>query len=129
MPVTVKLSRRFYETFGDDLTNELVEWFNAMDLAYRTDLRAEHELTFARFEARMDGRFAEFEARIDQRFVESEARTDKRFAVLEAKVDQMPALWRAEIRESSATLKADLLRAMFLYWIATVSIFFLDRLL
>jgi len=28
MPVTAKLSRKFYERFGDDLTNELVEWFN-----------------------------------------------------------------------------------------------------
>ena len=28
MPVTAKLSRQFYEKFGDDITNELVEWFN-----------------------------------------------------------------------------------------------------
>ena len=26
--VTAKLSRKFYETFGDDLMNELVAWFN-----------------------------------------------------------------------------------------------------
>jgi len=26
MPVTAKLSRKFYETFGDDLANEIVEW-------------------------------------------------------------------------------------------------------
>ena len=26
MPITAKLSRKFYETFGDELTNELVEW-------------------------------------------------------------------------------------------------------
>lgn len=26
MPVTARLSRKFYERFGDDLTNELVEW-------------------------------------------------------------------------------------------------------
>jgi hypothetical protein len=25
MPVTAKLSRKFYDTFGDELTNELVE--------------------------------------------------------------------------------------------------------
>ena len=25
MPVTAKLSRKFYERFGDELTNELVE--------------------------------------------------------------------------------------------------------
>ena len=37
MPVTAKLSRKFYERFGDDLTNELVEWFNqgGCDLSIR----------------------------------------------------------------------------------------------
>ncbi len=29
MPVTAKLSRKFYETFGDEIADELVEWFNA----------------------------------------------------------------------------------------------------
>ena len=28
MPLTAKLSRKFYETFGDDIANELVDWFN-----------------------------------------------------------------------------------------------------
>lgn len=45
----MKRSRRCPAAFGDDLTNELVEWFTAMDLASRTDLRAEHALRFARF--------------------------------------------------------------------------------
>ena len=39
MPVTAKLSRKFYEKFGDDLTNELVDWFNKVDATYRTELR------------------------------------------------------------------------------------------
>jgi len=34
MPVTAKLSRKFYERFGDELTNELVEWFNLIDATY-----------------------------------------------------------------------------------------------
>jgi len=28
MPVTAKLSRKFYEAFGDEIANELVDWFN-----------------------------------------------------------------------------------------------------
>src|SRR5207247_5766670 len=32
MPVTARLSRQFYETFGDDLANELVEWINPVHL-------------------------------------------------------------------------------------------------
>ena len=34
MPLTVKLSRRFYEALGDDVTNELVECLDAVDLSY-----------------------------------------------------------------------------------------------
>lgn len=39
MPVTAKLSRNFYEKFGEDVTNELVDWFNSVDATYRADLR------------------------------------------------------------------------------------------
>jgi hypothetical protein len=35
MPVTAKLSRKFYETFGDDVVNELVEWFNDRRESFR----------------------------------------------------------------------------------------------
>ena len=70
MPVTAKLSRKFYEKFGDDLTNELVEWLNQVDATYRSDLRELNELNFARFEAkltseigRLETRMAAFEAR------------------------------------------------------------------
>ena len=62
MPVTAKLSRKFYERFGDDLTNELVEWFNQVDATYRSELRETNELNWARFEAKLDQRTAEFRA-------------------------------------------------------------------
>jgi len=59
MPVTAKLSRKFYETFGDELANELVEWLNQVDAAYRSDLRDLNELDFARFDAKLDARLAD----------------------------------------------------------------------
>ena len=62
MPVTAKLSRKFYETFGDELANELVEWFNQVDATYRSDLREANELSWARFEAKLDQRIAEVRA-------------------------------------------------------------------
>jgi len=75
MPVTAKLSRKFYERFGDELTNELVEWFNQVDATYRSELRELNELNFARFDAklvseierafgRLETRMATFETRI-----------------------------------------------------------------
>ena len=42
MPVTARLSRRFYEVLGEDVANELVDWFNVVDLTYRADLRERH---------------------------------------------------------------------------------------
>lgn len=62
MPVTAKLSRKFYERFGDDLTNELVEWFNQVDATYRSELRETNELNWARFEAKLGQRIAEVRA-------------------------------------------------------------------
>jgi len=44
--VTAKLSKRFYDVLGEDVANELVDWFNAVDLTYRTELRELNELNF-----------------------------------------------------------------------------------
>ncbi len=33
MPVTARLSRGFYEKFGDEIANDLVDWFNRVDAA------------------------------------------------------------------------------------------------
>ena len=52
MPATAKLSREFYDRFGDKVANELVEWFNQVDATYRGDLRELNELNFARFDAK-----------------------------------------------------------------------------
>ena len=62
MPVTAKLSRKFYERFGDDLTNELVEWFNQVDATYRSELRETNDLNWARFESRLAQAVAEVRA-------------------------------------------------------------------
>ena len=70
MPATAKLSRRFYEKFGDELTNELVDWFNQMDATYRSELRELIDLNFARFQARLDSAFD----RVDARMASFEAR-------------------------------------------------------
>jgi hypothetical protein len=59
VPVTAKLSKRFYDVLGEDIANELVDWFNAVDLSYRADLRELNELNFARFDAKLEQRLAE----------------------------------------------------------------------
>jgi len=64
LPVTAKLSKRFYDVLGEDVANEVVDWFNAVDLTYRTDLRELNELNFARFDAKLEQRLAEFRAEL-----------------------------------------------------------------
>ena len=74
MPVTARLSKRFYDVLGEDVVNELVDWFNAVDLTYRTELRDLNELNFARFDAKLEQRLAELRAEFRQEL--AELRTD-----------------------------------------------------
>src|SRR5437870_13276417 len=78
MTVTARLSRKFYEKLGDDLANELVEWFNLVDATYRADLRDLNELNFARFDAKLEQRIAEVMAHVDTRLAQLETRLTKR---------------------------------------------------
>ena len=56
MPVTAKLSRKFYERLGDDIADELVDWFNAVDATYKSELKETNDLNWKRFEDRLDSR-------------------------------------------------------------------------
>ena len=91
MPVTARLSKRFYEVLGEDVTNELVDWFNAVDLTYRTDLRELNELNFARFDAKLEQRLVELRSEL-----------------------------QTEFRTGLHSLRADLLRWMFGFWATTL---------
>ena len=64
MPVTARLSKRFYDVLGEEIANELVNWFNQVDDTYRTDLRELNELNFSRFDAKLEQRLAELKAEL-----------------------------------------------------------------
>ena len=70
VPVTAKLSREFYEKFGDTIADELVNWFNQVDATYRADLKELNELNFARFDAKLEQRLAELRAELERRLNE-----------------------------------------------------------
>ena len=155
MPVTAKLSQKFYERLGDEIANELVDWFNAVDATYRSDLRELNELNYARFDAKVDQRFAEAARDRDRRFVEfrvefetlrnevrtgiaglrteiEKVRTEVRTGIagLRTEIETV----RTEVRTGIAGLRteiegvngataaqrADLLKWMFGFWVATV---------
>src|SRR3989442_1115351 len=86
MPVTAKLSRKFYEKLGDEVANELVEWFNLVDATYRSDLRQLNELNFARFDAKLEQRIAELRAELQTEMRAGFARVDQRLAEFEARL-------------------------------------------
>ena len=91
MPVTAKLSKRFYDVLGEDVANELVDWFNAVDLTYRSDLRELNELNFARFDAKLEQRLTEVESRL-----------------------------RLEFRTELQQVRTELVRWMFGFWVSTL---------
>ena len=89
MPVTAKLSRKFYERFGDDITNELVDWFNMVDATYRSELRELNELNYARFDAKLEQRIAELRAEMQVGFAKLGTGFESRFGQLESKLGQL----------------------------------------
>ena len=105
MPVTAKLSKAFYERLGENIANELVDWFNQVDATYRSDLRELNELNFARFDAKLEQRIAALDARLEQRT--GELRTELRVGL---------AAVRSEIAQSHASL----LRWNFVFWAAAI---------
>ena len=80
MPVTAKLSKKFYERLGEDVANELVDWFNQVDATYRVDLREFNELSFQRFDARLEQRLAQFETKLERRLGHLETMVERRLA-------------------------------------------------
>lgn len=64
MPVTAILSRAVYEKLGDEVANQLVDWFNLVDAAYKSDLREQNERNLALFEAKLELHLAKFRTAI-----------------------------------------------------------------
>ena len=102
MPVTAKLSKKFYDRLGEDLANELVEWFNLVDATYKSDLREMNEASFARFDAKLEQRLAEFRAQFGA----------------EIRVEMYSGFSRLE--KAIADARADMIRWSFVFWVGTV---------
>ena len=99
MPVTARLSKRFYEALGEDVANEMVDWFNSVDTTYKADLRDLIEVQAQRFDAKLEQRLAETRA---------DLRTEMHTGF-------------AQLRTEMANLRAELIKWMFLFWLGTVA--------
>jgi hypothetical protein len=100
MPVA-KLSREFYDRFGDKVTDELVNCLNSIEASYRAEIK---DLFAAHF-----GRFEELEHRL---------------AATKAELRQEIAGLRVEIH----SVKADMIKWTFVFWapvaLAVIGLYF-----
>lgn len=112
MPVTATLSKKFYETLGDEVTNELVAWLNAVDESYRSEFRELFAVNFGRLEAEMRA----LEGRIEAKLAELRAETEQRFMVLETHI----ASFETRIEARFDRFEARMLRWMLLFWAGTM---------
>ena len=129
MPVTARLSKRFYDVFGEEIANELVDWFNQVDDTYQADLRELNELNFGRFDAKLEqrlamldvawqGRWTELDAKLEQRLAELDTKWGGRWTQLDAKLVQRLAELRVELVKELAGVKSGL-KWMLAFWAPT----------
>jgi hypothetical protein len=106
VPITAKLSRKFYEKLGDDVAGELVDWFNAVDATYKSELRELNELNWERFKGTLHEEI-------------SSLRWELRGEISSLR-GEMAAL-RSDIRAEMKAMQTDLMKWMFIYWSGTVA--------
>jgi exonuclease VII large subunit len=119
VPVTARLSRRFYDAIGDDAANDLVNWMNAVDLTYRNELLQHNEANFSRFSATLEARFAATWADIDRRFAEVGQRLDKIEQRLD-KIEQRLESLEARMDTRFAQFESRMLKWMLVFWTTTM---------
>lgn len=117
MPVTARFSKKFYDKLGEDIAQEMVDWFNQVDATYSSNLRDLNELNFARFDAKSEQRLAELDANWQARWAELDAKWQVRWSKLDSKIDSVNANLRTELH----VFKAELIKWMFLFWLGTLT--------
>jgi len=111
MPVA-KLSREFYEKFGDKLTDELVNCLNSIEAGYRGELRDLFEAHFGRFEEKLERRLAETAGQVAR----LEEKLERRLAESAGQVARLEEKFERRLAET----KAELVKWMFFFWTPVV---------
>ena len=118
MPVTARLSQLFYDRVGEQVANELVDWFNAVDATYRNDLRELNEVNFARFDAKVGERLAELRSQFREDMSLLEGRMSSRMSSFEVSLERVRTdveRVRTDIQNSSGSM----IKWMFAFWAPT----------
>lgn len=120
MPVTARLSKLFYERLGEQIANELVDWFNAVDATYRSDLHQLNEQNFARFDAKLDQRIAELRGELRSEIASLRGELRSEIASLRGELRSDIGSLRGQVKGDMQALKADLIKWMLGFWTVSV---------
>jgi hypothetical protein len=105
MPITPRLSRKLYQTLGEEAAQDLVNWMQQVD-AQRSELRELNELNFSRIDARL----AEVAMRAD--LAELRQAMNVGFAALRQEMAHLETRLERRI--------ADLMKSSFVFWVGAV---------
>ena len=127
MPVTARLSSRFYEKMGDEATAELVNWLNDVDAEFRAQLRDSNDRNWDRFRADLNTVKVELRAEMASLGAELRAEMASLAADMRAEMASMKAELRSEFQTGIGALRTEMhselriqLRWMFGFWATTL---------
>ena len=122
MPLAIKLSRRFYDTLGDEVTNEFVMMLNSLDDAYRTEIRDLFGSHTGQIDSRMgqlEGRMGHLEGRME-RLEGRMGQLETRLVRVEAQIELLEKNLNTRIDAKLSDLKASILTWTLVFWLGTM---------
>jgi hypothetical protein len=123
VPITAKLSNKFYEKLGDDVANELVEWLNLVDTSYRQEFKDLFEANFRRVESEMAGVRVEMSGlreHVEARITGLEGVMNARLLGLEGRMVELQGRLLADMDAKLGKQKWSLLTWTILMWLGTL---------
>jgi hypothetical protein len=112
MAVSNRLSRKLHEVFGTEAAQAMVDWMQRVDRG-RTELRELNDLSYARFEAKL-------EAKVNQAIAEVRAEMKSLKIELELKIDATASKLESKMDVTLARHRADLIKWAFVFWVTAL---------
>jgi hypothetical protein len=94
-----------------------VDWFNAVDATYKSDLKETNELNWERFKATLHGESSSL--REEMALLRGELRAE--MASLRGELREEIASVRGDHRTEMKAMQSNLMKWMFIYWSGTVA--------
>ena len=118
MPVTARLSRKFYEKLGDEVAGELVDLLNTMDASYRAEYRELLDARLGQFSAELRGEVGLLRAETDT--FRAELRADMKSLSVELRAEM--AKLHAELTVRLKSQEGRLMKWMLTLWLSSTII-------